>query len=270
MSFFTRELKNLWDYFSTTDEERANRRAAEMERRSRIIEEANRRIIEEANRRRIERGEIFPPLKEEPILSQRPSIADSIKPVRDNVENEVIPGFIPKAPPAPPLPDSLHVKPTEKDTRPVNIAPTNVNLTDLQKIKDYESRNGSMNLGISLGPSLGPSSTPSRNELLESIQKGTTLKPVKLSSTRSPEKSFLDDIKSGMNLQKPKPKPNKPIPLSKPKSLSFNDMLLNNPKFKRLSQLTETKDDWETGEGRRKRKPKKKKVMKRKSLYEYY
>jgi len=257
MSFFTRELKNLWDYFSTTDEERAARRAAELERRN--------RIIEEANRRRIERGEIFPPLKEEPVLSQRPTIADSVKPVRDNVEKEVIPGFIPKAPPAPPLPDSLHVKPTEKDTRPVNIAPTNVNLTDLQKIKDYESRNGPMNLGVSLGPS----STPSRNDLLESIQRGTTLKPVRVSSTRSPEKSLLDDIKSGMNLQKPKPKPNKPIPLSKPKQLSFNEMILNNPKFKRLSQLTETKDDWETGEGRRKRKPKKR-VIRKKSLYEYY
>lgn len=262
MSFFTRELKNLWDYFSTTDEERAALRAREMERRS--------RIIEEANRRRIERGEIFPPLKEDPVLSQRPSIADSIKPVRDNVEKEVIPGFIPKAPPAPPLPpDSLHIKPTEKDTRPVNLAPTLQNLSDIEKIKNYEDKHGSMNLGISLGPSLGPSSTPSRNELLESIQRGTTLKPVRLSSTRSPEKSLLDDIKSGMNLQKPKPKPNKPIPLSKPKPLSFNDMLLNNPKFKRLSQLTETKDDWETGEGRRKRKPKKR-VTKRKSLYEYY
>jgi hypothetical protein len=259
MSFFTRELKNLWDYFSTTDEERANRRAAEMERRN--------RIIEEANRRRIERGEIFPPpLKEEPILSQRPTIADSIKPVRDNAEKEVIPGFVPKAPPAPPLPDSLYVKPTEKDTRPVNIAPTNVNLTDLQKIKDYESRNGPMNLGVSLGPS----STPSRNDLLESIQRGTTLKPVRVSSTRSPEKSLLDDIKSGMNLQKPKPRP---IPLSKPKPkpLSFNEMLLSNPKFKRLSQLTETKDDWNTeGDGRRKKRKPKKKVIKRKSMYEYY
>jgi hypothetical protein len=265
MSFFTRELKNLWDYFSTTDEERAARRAAELERRS--------RIIEEANRRRIERGEIFPPLKEDkedPILSQRPSIADSIKPVRDNVEKEVISGFIPKAPPAPPLPDSLYIKPTEKDTRPVNIAPTNVNLTDLQKIKDYESRNGPMNLGVSLGPSLGPSSTPSRNELLDSIQRGTTLKPVRISSTRSPEKTLLDDIKSGMNLQKPKPKP---IPLGKPKPkpLSFNEMLLNNPKFKRLSQLTETKDDWETeGDGRRKKRKPKKRVTKRKSMYEYY
>lgn len=265
MSFFTRELKNLWDYFSTTDEERAAQRAAELERRN--------RIIEEANRRRIERGEIFPPLKvkedkEDPILSQRPSIADSVKLVRDNVEKEVIPGFIPKAPPAPPLPDSLYIKPTEKDNRPVNIAPTNVNLTDLQKIKDYESKNGPMNLGISLGPSLGPSSTPSRNDLLESIQRGTTLKPVRVSSTRSPEKSLLDDIKSGMNLQKPKPRP---IPLSKPKPkpLSFNEMILNNPKFKRLSQLTETKDDWETGEGRRKRKPKKR-VIRKKSLYEYY
>jgi hypothetical protein len=263
MSFFTRELKNLWDYFSTTDEERAAQRAAELERRN--------RIIEEANRRRIERGEIFPPLKEEPVLSQRPTIADSIKPVRDNIENEVIPGFIPKAPPAPPLPDSLHVKPTEKDTRPVNLAPTLQNLSDIEKIKNYEDKHGSMNLGISLGPSLGPSSTPSRNDLLESIQRGTTLKPVKLSSTRSPEKTLLDDIKSGMNLQKPKPKPNKPIPLGKPKPkpLSFNEMLLNNPKFKRLSQLTETKDDWETGEGRRKRKPKKK-VTKRKSMYAYY
>jgi hypothetical protein len=265
MSFLTKELKNLWDYFSTTDEERAARRAAELERRS--------RIIEEANRRRIERGEIFPPLKEDkedPILSQRPSIADSIKPVRDNVEKEVISGFIPKAPPAPPLPDSLYIKPTEKDTRPVNIAPTNVNLTDLQKIKDYESRNGPMNLGVSLGPSLGPSSTPSRNELLDSIQRGTTLKPVRISSTRSPEKTLLDDIKSGMNLQKPKPKP---IPLGKPKPkpLSFNEMLLNNPKFKRLSQLTETKDDWETeGDGRRKKRKPKKRVTKRKSMYEYY
>lgn len=258
MSFFTRELKNLWDYFSTTDEERAARRAAEMERRN--------RIIEEANRRRIERGEIFPPPKEEPVLSQRPSIADSIKPVRDNVEKEVVPGFVPKAPPAPPLPDSLYVKPTEKDTRPVNIAPTNVNLTDLQKIKDYESRNGPMNLGVSLGPS----STPSRNDLLESIQRGTTLKPVRVSSTRSPEKSLLDDIKSGMNLQKPKPRP---IPLSKPKPkpLSFNEMLLSNPKFKRLSQLTETKDDWNTeGDGRRKKRKPKKKVIKRKSMYKYY
>jgi hypothetical protein len=266
MSFFTRELKNLWDYFSITDEERAAQRAAELERRS--------RIIEEANRRRIERGEIFPPLKlkedkEDPILSQRPSIADSIKPVRDNVEKEIISGFIPKAPPAPPLPDSLYVKPTEKDTRPVNLAPTLQNLSDIEKIKNYEDKHGSMNLGISLGPS----STPSRNDLLESIQRGTTLKPVKLSSTRSPEKTLLDDIKSGMNLQKPKPKPTKPIPLGKPKPkpLSFNEMLLNNPKFKRLSQLTETKDDWETeGDGRRKKRKPKKRVTKRKSMYAYY
>lgn len=258
MSFFTRELKNLWNYFSTTDEERRAKRAEEMANRA--------RIIEEANKKRVERGEIFPLLKDDTLV-QRPSISDNMKPIRDSVESQVIRGFVPIAPPLLPVPDSLHIRPpTEKDTRPVNIAPTNINLTDLQKIKDYESKNGSMNLGFTLGP---PKQESSRNDLLESIKQGKTLKPVRISSTRSPEKTLLDDIKSGMILQKPKPL-SKPLskPMSKPKQLSFNEMLLSNPKFKRLSQFKETKDDWETGEGRRKKKPKK--VFRKKSLYEYY
>jgi hypothetical protein len=111
---------------------------------------------------------------------------------------------------------------------------------------------------------------PKENEndkFLESIRKGTTLKPVKKPEIKI-KKSFLDELKETPKLTKKEIKIiQKEVKKAEP---SFNDLIKANKKFQALSKNMETKDeefvdeDW--GFGLKKPKNKRKKQPK----YYYY
>jgi hypothetical protein len=167
------------------------------------------------------------------VIKTEPDIDD----IKDIIKNEELsPAPKPFIPPAPPLPPIKELIPKP---RPESVI--------YQKPEPKENEN---------------------DKFLESIRKGTTLKPVKKPEIKI-KKSFLDELKEAPKLTKKEIKIiQKEVKKSPP---SFNDLIKANKKFQALSRNVETKNeeneiDEFAGWGIKKPKNKRKKQPK----YYYY
>jgi hypothetical protein len=197
------------------------------------------------------------------VIKTEPDIDD----IKDIIKNEELsPAPKPFIPPAPPLPSNIPpAPPLPSNIPPAPPLPSNIPpAPPLPPIKE-------------LIPKPRPESViyqkpePKENEndkFLESIRKGTTLKPVKKPEIKI-KKSFLDELKEAPKLTKKEIKIiQKEVKKSPP---SFNDLIKANKKFQALSRNVETKNeeneiDEFAGWGIKKPKNKRKKQPK----YYYY
>ena len=193
-------------------------------------------------------------------ISRAIKTTQTIDDIKDNIRNEELSPapkpFIPPAPPlppsnipsAPPLPPSFNIPPApplppQKELIPKPPAGSVV----YQKPEPKENEN---------------------DKFLESIRKGTTLKPVKKPEIKI-KKSFLDELKETPKLTKKEIKIIQKEVKKQPQT--FNDLIKANKKFQALSRNVETKnedndiDDF-AGWGIKKPKNKRKKQPK----YYYY
>jgi hypothetical protein len=164
--------------------------------------------------------------------------------------------FVPFIPPAPPLP----ISPEEKQFVP--FIPPAPPLPQKELIPKP-----------SPGSVIYQKPEPKENEndkFLESIRKGTTLKPVKKPEIKI-KKSFLDELKEAPKLTKKEIKIiQKEVKKAEP---SFNDLIKANKKFQALSRNVETKNednDIDDFAGWGIKKQKIKRVKKKQQKYYYY
>ena len=204
-------------------------------------------------------------------ISRAIKTTQTIDDIKDNIRNEELSPapkpFIPPAPPlppsnippAPPLPPSFNIPPAPPLPPSFNIPPA----PPLPPQKELIPKPPA-------GSVVYQKPEPKENEkdkFLESIRKGTTLKPVKKPEIKI-KKSFLDELKETPKLTKKEIKIiQKEVKKAEP---SFNDLIKANKKFQALSRNVETKneefvdEDW--GFGLKKPKNKRKKQPK----YYYY
>jgi hypothetical protein len=210
------------------------------------------------------------------VIKTEPDIDD----IKDIIKNEELsPAPKPFIPPAPPLPPS-NIPPAPP------LPPSNIPPAPPLPVFNIPPAPPLPSFNIPPAPPLPPQKElipkppagsviyqkpePKENEndkFLESIRKGTTLKPVKKPEIKI-KKSFLDELKEVPKLTKKEIKIIQKEVKKQPQT--FNDLIKANKKFQALSKNMETKDeefvdeDW--GFGLKKRKNKRKKQPK----YYYY
>ena len=217
-------------------------------------------------------------------ISRAIKTTQTIDDIKDNIRNEELspapkpfippapplpPSNIPPAPPlppsnippAPPLPPSFNIPPAPPLPPSFNIPPA----PPLPPQKELIPKPPA-------GSVVYQKPEPKENEkdkFLESIRKGTTLKPVKKPEIKI-KKSFLDELKETPKLTKKEIKIIQKEVKKEPQT--FNDLIKANKKFQALSRNVETKNednDIDDFAGWGIKKPKIKRVKKKQQKYYY-
>ena len=214
------------------------------------------------------------PHKNKKVIPEVIKTEQNIDDIKDIIKNEELsPAPKPFIPPAPPLPKSPEEKPFVPFIPPAPPLP--ISTEEKQFVPFIPPAPPLPQKELIPKPPAGSvvyqKPEPKENEndkFLESIRKGTTLKPVKKPEIKI-KKSFLDELKEAPKLTKKEIKIiQKEVKKAEP---SFNDLIKANKKFQALSKNMETKDeeyvDDFAGWGIKKQKIKK--VKKKQQKYYY-